>query len=180
MTAGTPDVLRSGGGLPLAELVNEHYGAMHRFARLVRRDADPRAAVRDAWAQAAGAPDARPTGLSIRGWLLMLVLAGHAPEPHGEPAPAARPEELEDADGRWAGWWKDEQAATPDADAAALERLLVALPPLVAEIAVLRDVEGLPAAEVEAISGRPPERQVQLLQAARAAIRNGLRMDGAS
>jgi DNA-directed RNA polymerase specialized sigma24 family protein len=180
VTAGTPDVLRSGGGLPLAELVNEHYGAMHRFARLVRRDGDPRAAVREAWVRGLEEPDSRPEGTSMRGWLLMLVLATPAPEPHGEPAPAARPEDLEDPDGRWAGWWKDEQAATPAAEAAALEELLAALPPLVAEIAVLRDVEGLPAGEVEAISGQPADRQLQLLQVARAALRNGLRADGAS
>lgn len=158
----------------VAELIDEHYGAMHRLARLVGRDLEnARHAVRAAWLAFLEGADSQA---SVRARLLQLVLqAVAAPEPPAEPQPVASPDDFEDPDGRWAGWWKDEQAATPRPDPERLDRILAAMPAGLTALLVLRDVEQLNPDEVETLLGHTPEQQLRLLHYARTAVRNALR-----
>lgn len=175
--AGSLATVRDGDEATLTALVEEHYGAMRRLARLVGRDpATARDAVRAAWLNALARPDEQAPGTSLRGWLLRLVLRELAPAPPpATVAPAAPQHELESEDGRWAGWWKDGLPATPDPEREALEAALASLPPAVTAILVLRDVEGLRPAEVSALTGHSPETQLAFLHHGRSAVRNALR-----
>ena len=92
-----------------------------------------------------------------------------------EPQPVAPADDFEDPNGRWAGWWKDVQAKTPLPEVERLDRILATLPAGLTVLLALRDVERLPAEEVEAIVGRPPDEQLRLLQYAHAAVRSALR-----
>ena len=172
----------AGDAAVLEALVDEHYGAMHRLARLVGREpARARAVVRAAWKTALERPNERNPETSVRGWLLRLVLVElAAPQPPTTFAPAAAAHELEPEDSRWAGWWRDGLPPTPDAEHEALEAAIASLPPGLTTLLVLRDVEGLEAAEVAAITGHSPDHQLDFLQHARAAVRNALRAEMAS
>ena len=155
----------------LPALVDEHYGAMHRLARLAGKPAEARAVVRAAWARALAQP-----GSPTRAQLLGHVLAElDAPRPPAEGAPAAPPHELEAEDGRWPGWWKDDLPATPDPEDEALDAAIGSLPPGLAVLLVLRDVEQLDAVEVEALLGHSPDAQLAFLQHGRSALRSALR-----
>jgi DNA-directed RNA polymerase specialized sigma24 family protein len=159
----------------VAALVDQHQGAMSRLARLVGRDGAGDA-VRRAWATALARPDDQPAATSVRGWLLKLVidelaLAGLP----AEPPPVAPPDEFEEADGRWAGWWKDDLPATPQPQRELLERAVASIPPVLAAILVLRDVEGIGADETARLTGYAPERQLALLHHGRTAVRTALR-----
>lgn len=169
--------LRDGDEGVLAQLVDDHYGAMHRLARLVHRDpASARRAVRAAWSTALERPDDQPPGTSLRGWLLRLVLlALAAPAPPAQPEPAAAPHEVEPEGSRWAGWWKDGIPSTPEPERNALEAALASIPAGLTAILVLRDVEGLDAPEVEALVGHSQAGQLALLHRGRSAVRNALR-----
>lgn len=152
-------------------LVDEHYGAMHRLARLVGGPPAARAVVRAAWANALAQPE-----MLTRAGLLGLVLAElEAPRPPAEGVPAAPAHEFEAEDSRWPGWWQDDLPATPDPADEALETALASLPPGLAALLVLRDVERLHAADVEALLGHSPEEQLVYLQHGRSALRNALR-----
>jgi DNA-directed RNA polymerase specialized sigma24 family protein len=166
----------------LAALVDEHYGAMHRLARLVGRgETNAGAAVRQAWQAALARPDEQPAGLGLRAFLLLLVLRElGSPEAPEQALPVAPPDDFEDDGGRWAGWWKDELPATPEPERAPVERALAAIPPGLTAVLVLRDVECLDPAEVEALLGHSNDRQVALLQHGRTAIRTALRTAGAA
>ena len=155
----------------LHQLVDEHYGSMHRLARLAGDPAAARAVVRAAWAKALAQP-----GTLTRTRLLGLVLAElEAPRPPAEGVPAAPAHELEADDSRWAGWWQDDLPATPDPADEALEAALASLPPGLAALLVLRDVERLEASEVEALLGYSAEEQLVFLQHGRSALRSALR-----
>ncbi|MGZ4372384.1 MAG: RNA polymerase sigma factor [Gaiellaceae bacterium] len=178
--SGEHEIPRLGDASALPPLVDEYYGSMHRLARLVGRHPDSaRDAVRAAWVALIEAPDAQPPELSLRARLLRLVLeAVGARDAPMEPQPVGPVDDFEDPDGRWAGWWKDEQAKTPLPDAERLDRILATLPAGLTALLVLRDVERLPAQEVEAVVGRSPDEQLRLLQYARAAVRSALRAGG--
>ncbi len=157
----------------IGRLVDDHYGAMHRLARLVARDPDTATdAVRAAWSavvqSGAPAPPARPA-------LLGLVLAALPPTPPAPPQPAASADDFEDPEGRWAGWWKDEQAATPPLDGDRLDLILAVIPPRLTAVLLLRDVEALDAAQVETLLGLSPDEQLALLHDGRVAVRNAAR-----
>ena len=168
---------RSGDEDGLAALVDEHYGAMHRFARLVGRDPkDTQRVVRAAWLAALERPDAQPPGICVRAWLLQLVVQQLAiPEPPVEAEPVAPPDDFEDSTGRWAGWWKDDLPPTTMPDARRLEGVLAALPPALTATVLLRDVEQLSPEKVQLILGHPPDLQLRLLQSARSAVRTAAR-----
>jgi DNA-directed RNA polymerase specialized sigma24 family protein len=169
--------VQDGDEAALSAVVDEHYGAMHRLARLVGRDeARAREAVRGAWLTALERPGEQRPGTSLRGWLLRLVLVElAATAPPEQAAPAAPEHELEPEGSRWAGWWKDDLPATPEPEREALEAAIASLPAALAAMLVLRDVEGLAAAEVEALFGHSPDRQIAFLQHGRTAVRNALR-----
>jgi DNA-directed RNA polymerase specialized sigma24 family protein len=170
-------VLRGADEVAIGRVVDEHYGAMHRLARLVGRDPDnAREAVRAAWGSALERPEGQPPGTTLRGWLLGLVVEAIAPpDPPAEGVSAASPDDLEDPDGRWAGWWKDDQAKTPSPESKQLDATLAAMPPALAALLILRDVERLSPDEVETVLGYAPDRQLLFLQDARTALRNELR-----
>jgi DNA-directed RNA polymerase specialized sigma24 family protein len=173
----THTVLRGADETALGELIDEHYGAMHRLGRLVAEDPDGAAeTVRTAWRTALARPDEQPSATGLRGWLLRLVLdAIVLPEPPAEPEPVASPDDFEDPSGRWAGWWKDAQSKTPPAEPELLEAILATLPPALAALLVMRDVEGLPPGEVAMLLGYAPDQQLRLLHYGRTAVRNRLR-----
>jgi DNA-directed RNA polymerase specialized sigma24 family protein len=98
-----------------------------------------------------------------------------APERRAYAAPAAAEHELEPEGSRWAGWWKDDLPATPDAEGEALEDAIASLEPLFAAMILLRDVEGLDADEVEALFGHTHEFQIAVLHEALTTVRNRLR-----
>jgi DNA-directed RNA polymerase specialized sigma24 family protein len=177
MVVAMQAVLRGADEVAIGRVVDEHYGAMHRFARLVGHDPDTaHEAVRAAWRSALERPEGQPPGLSSRGWLLGLVVEATAPpEPPAEGAPAASPDNLEDPNGRWAGWWKDDQAKTPSPEPKQLDATLAAMPPALAALLILRDVERLSPDEVETVLGYAPDQQLLVLQHARTALRNELR-----
>lgn len=170
-------VLRGADEVAIGRLIDEHYGAMHRLARLVRRDPDnAREAVRAAWRSALERPEGQPPGTTSRGWLLGLVLDAIAPpDPPEEGTPAASPDDLEDPNGRWAGWWKDDQAKTPSPEPKQLDATLATMPPALAALLILRDVERLSPDEVESLLGYVPDQQLLFLQYARTEVRNELR-----
>jgi len=182
MTDATPrqevrmsDLVGDGSEAAVAALVDEHHGAMSRFARLVGRDQPADDAVRRAWLAALARPDEQPEGTSVRGWLLALVIDELAPSPPPvDPPTIAPPADFEGA-GRWSGWWKDELPATPEPDPELLERAVGSIPPSLAAMLVLRDVEGIGAVETALLTGQAPERQRVLLHHARAGVRTALR-----
>jgi DNA-directed RNA polymerase specialized sigma24 family protein len=160
----------------VAALVDEHQGAMSRLARLVGRDPGSGEAVRRAWAAALARPDDRPEGTSVRGWLLKLVIAELAPPPPpAEPPPVAPPEDFEETGSRWAGWWRDDLPATPEPERELVERAVASVPPALAAIVVLHDVEGIGADELTALTGLTPDDQLDLLHHGRVAVRTALR-----
>ena len=170
-------VLRGADEVAIGQVVDEHYGAMHRLARIVGRDPDnARQAVRTAWRAAFERSEEQPPEMSSRAWLLGLVVEAIAsPDPPAEGAPAASPDDLEDPSGRWAGWWKDDLAKTPSPEPKQLDATLVTMPPALAALLVLRDVERLSPDEVEMVLGYAPDQQLLFLQYARTALRNELR-----
>lgn len=175
--ADSAELVHPDGDGGVAALVDEHYGAMHRLARLVGRDpALAREAVRAACLKAVRPGEDPVPGTSLRGRLLRLVLVElAAPRPPVDAAPAAPADELESEDGRWAGWWKDDLPPTPRPEHEALERALASIPAGLTAILVLRDVEQLGADEVEALLDHSSERQLALLHHGRSALRNELR-----
>jgi DNA-directed RNA polymerase specialized sigma24 family protein len=167
----------NGDAAVLTALVEEHYGAMHRLARLVGSDATTaRNAVRAAWLTALQSPADQIPAASLHGWLLRLVLVElAAPRPPEKVAPAAAASELEPEGSRWAGWWRDRLPPTPEPEHEALEAAIGSLPPGLAALLVLRDVEGLEEGEVAALLGHSPDHQLDFLHQARSGVRNALR-----
>ena len=154
-------------------LIDAHWGSMYRLARLVGDPASARATVRAAWAAAIDEADERPPELSMRGWLLGIVIERLEPSTTSprDPLPAAvSPGDLED--GRWAGHWKDGLPAPAPAGAEAVETVLARLPAGVAAVVLLRDVERLREDEVARLLSRSPEEQRALLHEGRTGIRN--------
>jgi DNA-directed RNA polymerase specialized sigma24 family protein len=184
VTGATPEenvraveLIKDRGEAAVASLVDEHYGAMRRLARLVGRGGvDPGDAVGRAWAVALARPGEQPAETSVRGWLLRLVLDELAvPPPPAEAPQLAPPSDFEDPDGRWAGWWKDELPATPDPERELLERAVASIPAGLAAMLVLRDIEGVGADETAVLTGHEPDRQLVLLHYGRVAVRSALR-----
>src|SRR5262245_24636404 len=159
----------------IAELVDEHLGAMSRLARLVGREQAAGEAVRRARAAALGRPGEQPEGTSVRGWLLNLVIDELALSPPLPEPPAVAPAADFEGAGRWAGWWRDDLPATPEPEPELLERAVASIPPGLAALLVLRDVEGLGADETALLTGHAAERQLALLHHGRAGVRTALR-----
>jgi DNA-directed RNA polymerase specialized sigma24 family protein len=175
----TEALLHDADDATLSRLVDEHYGAMHRLARLVARDGVvARDAVTAAWA--AAVRDGLPRTATTRAALLGLVLDALPATPTPAREPIAAADDFEDPDGRWAGWWKDEQASTPPLDATRLEQALATIEPRLAAVLILRDVEGSGVDDVEALLGYSREQQLALLHDGRVAVRNALRAEGSA
>src|SRR4051812_50081613 len=107
-------------GAALAALVDEHGGALYRFARLVGRRprADVAATVGRAWSEAAPRLDDRPAGITVRGWLLLFIvrqLDGASSQAIGGELAGGPASEVEGPGGRWGGWGEDGVGPAPRA-----------------------------------------------------------------
>lgn len=79
-------------------------------------------------------------------------------------------ERFEPEPSRWAGWWSTTpRALMQDGVNQRLEHALSTLPPAVAAVVALRDIEGLSPTETESVLGFPPDAQHALLHSARIA-----------
>jgi RNA polymerase sigma-70 factor (ECF subfamily) len=182
--------LRAGDEAAFAGLVDRHHAAMVRLARgYVRSPAVAEEVAQDAWLGLLRGLDHFEGRSSLRTWLFRIVAnraisAGlrerqHLPVADGE---------LADEDGRFSqdGWWArppvhwaDEaidRMVAPEA-AARVRELIDELPPGQRQVVMLRDVEGLPAADVSSILGITDGNQRVLLHRARAGIRRHLEQE---
>jgi RNA polymerase sigma-70 factor (ECF subfamily) len=182
--------LRAGDEAAFAGLVDRHHAAMVRLARgYVRSPAVAEEVAQDAWLGLLRGLDQFEGRSSLRTWLFRIVTnraisAGlrerqHLPVADGE---------LADDDGRFSqdGWWArppvhwaDEaidRMVAPEA-AARVRQLIDGLPPAQRQVVMLRDVEGLPAADVSSILGITGGNQRVLLHRARARIRRHLEQE---
>ena len=158
-----------------ARFVDRWYGSTLRLARLLASNEETaRHATLGAWLEVvARLPelgDERPMHV----YVLRATIESLAARITAGDGPAAYDREsFEAEEHRWAGWWRDDHLPTdwehPPADAA-LTDALAKLDPATAAILILRDVERLPAADVEHVLDLTPADQRALLHAGRAAI----------
>jgi DNA-directed RNA polymerase specialized sigma24 family protein len=164
-------------------VLETHHGRMLRFARVVEQDEGvARQVVKRAWLAAlrdGAPPDAFP---SLAAWLFSLVHE-ELRVPRLAPSPATGTDvdraSFEAESDRWAGHWRDDEVprAWDDGIQArrhALEQGLRALPPLLAALLVLHDVERLDGLEITAVLGMTRDMQVALLHHARTMLRRAL------
>jgi RNA polymerase sigma-70 factor (ECF subfamily) len=156
-------------------LVDRWYGSTVRVARLLGPDdATARRATYDAWlAVIDRLPEFdgdEPLHLVVLRATIESLAARVAA---GDAIPAYDQECFEVEGHRWAGWWRDESAPQEWTRRPADEALTRALSELDAAIAVvvtLRDVEEVPADEVERVLELTPADQRVLLHRGRAAV----------
>ena len=156
-------------GAAFAAHVAEHWGAMHRLARMLGDPARAKETVRAAWTDALEG-DKPPAELSTHAWLLGLVIARlESSDAADDSAPPD--DDFEPAADKWAGHWKDDRPAPITLDADRLEGALARLPSHVAAVVVLRDVDSLAADEVETLLAWQADEQRSLLHEGRNRIR---------
>jgi DNA-directed RNA polymerase specialized sigma24 family protein len=160
----------------MGALVDAHYGALHRLARLVGcDDADADRILRAAFARARQSTSV-PDGDGARPVLLAYALAAMGPLARPEVLPPVAPAgDFEEDGSRWEGWWKDDLPDTPVPTDDELQAAVRSLDPAVAAVLVIHDVEGFDVATTAALLAQPAERTLALLQTARAAVRTALR-----
>jgi RNA polymerase sigma-70 factor, ECF subfamily len=151
------------------EFVDRWYGSTLRLAQLLAGDGETAGrATLDAWLEMVARLPELDDEAPLHVYVLQATLESLAARitTRDEP-PAYDPDSFEAEGHRWAGWWRDDRSPMdwehPPADSA-LTRALAAT------ILVLRDVEGLPAADVEQVLDLTPADQLTLLHAGRAAI----------
>ena len=158
-----------------ARFVDRWYGSSLRLARLLAPDeGTARRATLDAWlvvvARLSLLGSEAPLHVPVLRATIESLAARVTP---GVPPAAYEPESFEGEGHRWAGWWRDDQMPTdweqPPADDA-LWRALADLDPAAGAVVLLRDVERLPAEDVEHVLDLTPADQRTLLHAGRAAI----------
>jgi RNA polymerase sigma-70 factor (ECF subfamily) len=182
--------LRAGDEEAFACLVDRHHAAMVRLARgYVRSQAVAEEVAQEAWLGLLRGLDRFEGRSSLRTWLFRIVVnraistglheRQHLPVGDGE---------LGDDGGRFSqdGWWvtppvhwADEavdRIVAPEV-AARVRRFVAELPPAQRQVVTLRDVEGLPSAEVCDILGISEGNQRVLLHRARARIRQHLEQE---
>jgi RNA polymerase sigma-70 factor, ECF subfamily len=171
--AGEIDALQRRDERVLAAILERDYPVTLQLAALV--DAGrARERARAAWLELfqSGNVEGAP---SLRTWLLRRVLTGQTLG-QAEPASAAADERFEADDSLWAGHWAKTVAPwSDDRDwRQVVEGALRELPPLVAAVVILRDVDRLPSEEVEAVLGLDSDEQRVLLHEGRTAVRDAL------
>lgn len=186
--------LRQGNEQVFSELVERWSGVMLRLALAhVDSRAIAEEAVQDAWLTVLRSLDRFERRSSLRTWILGIVVNVARTRRRAErraiarwqqaDGPAVDPARFLPADHpRWPHHWAVEPAPwrTPEQDLLASETCAVIsdaidnLPPAQREVIVLRDVEGLPAADVCNILGLTDTHQRVLLHRARSRVRNAL------
>ena len=182
--------LRAGDEEAFACLVDRHHAAMVRFARgYVRSPAVAEEAAQDAWLGLLRGLDRFEGRSSLRTWLFRIV-ANRAISAglHERQHLPVDDSELEEDGGRFSqdGWWATPPVHWADeavdrmvapGQAARVRQLVEELPPAQRQVVTLRDVEGLPSADVCHILGISEGNQRVLLHRARARIRRHLEQE---
>ncbi len=182
--------LRAGDEEAFVCLVDRHHAAMVRFARgFVRSPAVAEEVAQDAWLGLLRGLDRFEGRSSLRTWLFRIVMnraisAGLQERQHLP----VDDSELEEDGGRFSqdGWWATpplhwadeavDRMVAPEL-AARVRQLVEDLPLAQRQVVTLRDVEGLPSAEVCTILGISEGNQRVLLHRARARIRRHLEQE---
>ena len=141
-----------GDGAAYAELVSRHQAAVYRYARTLAGDG-AEDVLQQAFLDGMRGAHTYSGGASVRTWLLVLArnaaFRGRRLRA-GEPKITLPLHEL----GVIAGWGEDpEQETARHLDAERLRRALTEVPAVNREVIVLRDLEGLSAAEVSEVLG---------------------------
>lgn len=182
--------LRAGDEEAFAWLVDRYHAAMVRFARgYVRSQAVAEEVAQDAWLGLLRGLDRFEGRSSLRTWLFRIVVnRAISAGLHERQHLPVDDSELEEDSGRFSqdGWWAtppvhwaDEavnRMVAPE-QAARVRRLVEELPPAQRQVVTLRDVEGLPSADVCSILGISEGNQRVLLHRARARIRRHLEQE---
>jgi len=182
--------LRAGDEEAFARLVDRHHAAMVRLARgYVRSQAVAEEVAQDAWLGLLRGLDRFEGRSSLRTWLFRIVVnRAISTGVHEQQHLPVADSELGDDSSRFSqdGWWvtppvhwADEaidRMVAPEL-AARVRRLVEELPPAQRQVVTLRDVEGLPSADVCTILGISEGNQRVLLHRARARIRRHLEQE---
>jgi RNA polymerase sigma-70 factor (ECF subfamily) len=180
------DALRAGDEAAFASLVSRHHTRLLRFAEsMVSSRAVAEEVVQDTWLGVVRGIDRFEGRSSVKTWMFR-ILANRARSAGAQEARAAplRADELGDVlEGRFdaAGAWSrppepwadrvDDRLAA-EALAGRVRQCLSALPPAQRQVLVLRDLEGVDAAEVCDVLGVSAGNQRVLLHRARARLRS--------
>jgi RNA polymerase sigma-70 factor, ECF subfamily len=182
--------LQAGDEEAFACLVDRHHAAMVRVARTyVRSQAVAEEVAQEAWLGLLRGLDRFEGRSSLRTWLFRIVAnrAISAGRHESQHLPVGD-SELGDDSGRFSqdGWWATppvhwadeavDRMVAPEV-AARVRQLVAELPPAQRQVVTLRDVEGLPSADVCAILGISEGNQRVLLHRARARIRQHLEQE---
>jgi RNA polymerase sigma-70 factor (ECF subfamily) len=171
-------------------LVDRHHAAMVRIARgYVRSEAVAEEVAQEAWLGLLRGLDRFEGRSSLRTWLFRIVVnRAISTGLHERQHLPVGDRELSDDGGRFsqAGWWATppvhwadeavDRMVAPEV-AARVRRFVAELPPAQRQVVTLRDVEGLPSAEVCDILGISEGNQRVLLHRARARIRQHLEQE---
>jgi RNA polymerase sigma-70 factor, ECF subfamily len=182
--------LRAGDEEAFARLVDRHHAAMVRLARgYVRSQAVAEEVAQDAWLGLLRGLDRFEGRSSLRTWLFRIVVnRAISTGVHEQQHLPVDDSELGDDSSRFSQdeWWvtppvhwADEaidRMVAPEL-AARVCRLVEELPPAQRQVVTLRDVEGLPSADVCTILGISEGNQRVLLHRARARIRRHLEQE---
>ena len=194
------DRLRRGEEAAFAQLVEGLYGSMLRLAMFhLGNRAVAEEVVQDAWVGVLQQLDRFEGRSSLRTWILRivsnraktLVLRERRTVPFSslnglderDREPAVEPERFLPAGDRWAGHWSSPPRSWQDIPEelllsretrAEVERAVEGLPPTQRAVIVLRDVEGLTAAEACELLGLTDGNQRVLLHRARSRVRRVL------
>jgi RNA polymerase sigma-70 factor (ECF subfamily) len=190
--------LRRGDELAFAELVEGLYGSMLRLAVVhVGSRAVAEEVVQDAWVGVLRQLDRFEGRSSLRTWVLRIVanrartravrerrtLPFSSLDGLDDPGPAVEPERFLPAGEPWAGHWASPPRSWRDVPEdrllsgeirAEVERAVEGLPPAQRAVIVLRDVEGMTAAETCELLGLTGGNQRVLLHRARSRVRRAL------
>jgi RNA polymerase sigma-70 factor (ECF subfamily) len=179
---GLVDRLRGGDEQAFVELVRQYQPSLLRFAQsLVGSRAVAEEVVQDTWLAVVRGVERFEGRSSFKTWLFR-ILVNRARSAEGREQRAGRPDVLDDvagrfdADGAWATPpvpWADraEDRIVAQHLAERVRSLLPELPETQRQVVVLRDVEGLGAAEAAALLGISDGNQRVLLHRARARVR---------
>jgi len=180
--------LRQGDETAFATLVDRYHAALLRLARAYVSDRIvAEEVVQETWLALVRGIDRFEERCTLKTWLYRVLVyqARHRIKHEARIVSfsAVESRRFLPSGGEWAGHWADGLASWDDLPeeqilsketAAQIELLIAALPPRQRSVIVLRDVEGLDAAEVCEILGLTDSTQRVLLHRARSRVRRGV------